>query len=72
MKVVLFTVGVLGLAVLFGLAEPMPASGQPVTTDDVRLVSEQMAEQTPGRAFVWNARTRGKGQTFRFAHSPLR
>ena len=42
MKAVLLAVGVLGLAAVFGLCEPLPASATPVTSDDVRLVSERM------------------------------
>ena len=48
MKVLLSLVCVLGLAVVFGLSEPAPASTQPVTSDDVQLVSEQtLAENGP-------------------------
>lgn len=72
MKAVLAAVVVLALGVFFARFEPARASATPVTSDDVRLVSEQMSEQTPGRACVWNARTKGKGQKFRFAHSPVR
>ena len=43
MRAVLFTVGVLGLAAVFALSEPAPASAKPVISDDVRLVSEQMS-----------------------------
>jgi hypothetical protein len=52
MKAVLFAAGVLGLAVTFGLFEPSSASGQPVTSDGVRLVSEQMSEGTSGTMCV--------------------
>jgi hypothetical protein len=45
MKAVLLAVGVLGLAIAFGMFEP--ASAKPVTSDDVRFVSERMSEQ-PG------------------------
>ena len=41
MKSLLSLFGLLGLAVVFGMSEPAPASTQPVTSDDVRLVSEQ-------------------------------
>jgi hypothetical protein len=52
MKAVLLAAGVLGLAAIFGGFEPTPASGQPVTSDDVRLVSEQMSEGTSGTMCV--------------------
>ena len=42
MKALLSVVGVLGLAALFGLFEPASASHRPVTSDDVRLVSEEI------------------------------
>ncbi len=41
MKSLLSLFGLLGLAVVFGMSEPVPASTQPITSDDVRLVSEQ-------------------------------
>ena len=62
MKAVLLAVGVLGLAAVFGLFEPTPASGQPVTSDDVRLVSERMSEQTPGRTCLCFTPGIGKGK----------
>jgi hypothetical protein len=43
MRALLLAVGVLGLALVFHLSEPAPASTQPVTSDDVQLLSEQMA-----------------------------
>ena len=52
MKAVLLALGVLGLAAVFGLCEPAPAAAKPVTSDDVRLVSEQMSEQSSGRTCV--------------------
>jgi hypothetical protein len=61
MKAVLFAVGVLGLAAVFGLCEPTPAAGTPVTSDDVRLVAEQMSEQDPGSTCVVRVRGKGKG-----------
>lgn len=42
MKALLAAVGVLGLAVCFGVSRPAPASTRPVTSDDVRVVSEQI------------------------------
>ena len=45
MRALLSVIGVLGLAVVFGMSEPAPASTQPVTSDDVRLVSEQMSSE---------------------------
>ena len=43
MKAILSAVSVLGLALVFGLSEPAPASHQPVTSDDVQMVSEEMS-----------------------------
>ena len=45
MKAALLALGVLGLAAIFGMSEPAPVSAKPVTLDNVRLVSEQMAPQ---------------------------
>jgi hypothetical protein len=45
MKMLVFAVGVLGLAALFGMSEPSSASAQPVTSADVRLVSEKVSDQ---------------------------
>ena len=50
MRALLSVVGVLGLAVVFGMFEPAPASSQPVTLDDVQLVSEQMSSEIGPRA----------------------
>ena len=42
MRALLLAAGVLGLALVFHLSEPAPASTMPVTSDDVQLLSEQM------------------------------
>lgn len=61
MKAVVLVVGVLGLAAVFGLCEPTPGSGTAVTSGDVRLVSEQMSEQTSSQlaARVRNGKANG-------------
>jgi len=64
MKALLSVVGVLGLAVVFGLTEPVPASTQPVTLDDVRLVSEQVSNDD-GPLGAKNGKTRGRGRRLR-------
>ena len=56
MKVLLSVFGVLGLAVVFGLFEPASASTQPVTSDDVQMVSEQMSSQAGPTGYGKNAR----------------
>lgn len=45
MRALLLSAGVLGLAAFFGLFEPTPVSARPVTSDDVRVLSEQISEQ---------------------------
>ncbi|MEX0611427.1 MAG: hypothetical protein WD738_23180 [Pirellulales bacterium] len=42
MRVFLLVVGVFGLAAVFTLCEPAPASSELVTSGEVQLVSEQM------------------------------
>jgi hypothetical protein len=44
MKALLFAIGVLGLAAVFSLFEPAPASATPVTSDDVGVTSEKVQE----------------------------
>jgi hypothetical protein len=41
MRALLLSVGLLGLALLFAVAESAPASTQRVTSDDVELASER-------------------------------
>ena len=68
MKALLSVVGVLGLAVVFSMSEPVPASPQPVTSGDVQLVSEQtLSDGTPQEVRRQNARKNGKRgrRTFR-------
>ena len=43
MRALLLAVGVLGLVAVFGLSEPAPASAEPVTSDDLQLMSEQLS-----------------------------
>ncbi len=50
MKSLLSLFGLLGLAVVFGMSEPVPASTQPITSDDVRLVSEQTSSEIGQKA----------------------
>lgn len=61
MKAVLSVVCVLGLGAIFAMFEPTPASATPVTSDDVRLVSEQMSGQSPGLTCVLR-NPKGKGR----------
>jgi len=42
--------GVLGIAVVLGMSEPMPASATPVTPDGVRLISERNLQKNSPRA----------------------
>ena len=65
MKAFLLAVCVLGLAVGFGLCEPEPTSVSAVTSDEVRLVSERIAEQTSSQAM---ARTRNGKRAGGIAH----
>jgi hypothetical protein len=44
MKALLFAVGVLGLAAVFAMFEPTPASATPVTSDDVGVTLEKVQE----------------------------
>ena len=60
MKTLLSVVGVLGLAVVFGLSEPAPASTKPVTSDDVQLLSEQMPSQDGPQGYGKNGRFGGR------------
>lgn len=62
MKAVLLAVGVLGLGAVFAMFEPAPASAKPVTSDDVRLVSERMSEQASSQVM---ARQRNMWKSFR-------
>jgi hypothetical protein len=55
MKAVLFALGVLGLAAVFAVSEPTAVSARPVTSDDVRVVSEQMPDKASSQV---TARTR--------------
>jgi len=54
MKAVLLTIGVLGLAAVFDMTEPTSASTQLVTSDDVRLVSEQRSEHRGSQVMARN------------------
>ena len=67
MRALLLAVGVLGLAVVFGWSEPVPASTKPVTSDDVQLVSEQMSSHDGQHGVDGvankNARKNGQGQS---------
>lgn len=61
MKLLVFALGVLGLAAIFGMSEPRPVSGEPVTSADVRLVSEKVSNREAGsvqntKQFVHNYR----------------
>jgi hypothetical protein len=63
MKALLFAVGVLGLAAVFSLFEPAPASATPVTSDDVGVTSEKVQEPSGPPS----ARTRnGKQSHYRY------
>lgn len=63
MKALLAAIGVLGLAVAFGLCEPAPASARAVTSADVQLVSEQVvSDDDPRGAKYGNLRGRGRGR----------
>ena len=61
MRTLLLAVGVLGLAVVFGWSEPAPASAQPVTSDDVQLVSEQMSSHDGPQGLGKNGFKNGRG-----------
>ena len=56
MRALLLAAGVLGLALVFHLSEPAPASTRPVTSDDVQLLSEQMPSQSGPNGAGKNAR----------------
>ena len=62
MRALLLSVTVLGLIVAFAQSEPAPASAQPVTTDDVRLVSEHMLSDN-GRQAGKNGNTGRNGKS---------
>jgi hypothetical protein len=61
MKAVLLAVGVLGLGAFIAMFEPGRASAAPVTSKEVRLVSEQLNAQTPGRTCL-GIKLKGKGR----------
>ena len=64
MKGILIATGVLGIALVFGQCERAPASShtEPVTSSDVRLVSERMTDRDASEVSGKNARgSRGKG-----------
>jgi hypothetical protein len=67
MKALLSVVGVFGLAAVFGFFEPASASHRSVTSEDVRLVSEEMplvSEQTSSDDVSRSTGRRG-GRQFR-------
>ena len=45
MKAILSAISVLALALVFGLSEPAPASHEPVKSDDVELLSEELSSE---------------------------
>ena len=59
MKALLLAIGILGLAAVIGKFEPASASAKAVTSDEVQLLSEQIATQ-PSHAKEWgkNGKTR--------------
>ena len=59
MRALLLAVGVLGLVAVFGLSEPAPASAEPVTSDDVQLMSEQMSGDDGSQGYGKNGRRAG-------------
>ena len=61
MKAIFSLIGVFGLAVAFGLAEPVPASSQRVTLDDVQLVSEQTSSNAGPQVAGRYANKNGRG-----------
>ncbi len=54
MRVLLFAAGVLGIALVFGQCERAPAAAEPVTSDDVQLLSEQVASLDGPQGFGKN------------------
>ena len=63
MRVLLLSVAVLALAVVFGMSERAPGSTQPVSSDDVGLVSEQtLSEHDPKAGKNGNSDRNGRGR----------
>lgn len=61
MRVLICAAGVLGMALMFGLCERAPAAG-PVTSDDVQLLSEQVASLDGPQGFGKNGNSGMNGR----------
>jgi hypothetical protein len=61
MRVLLFAAGVLGIALVFGACERAPGAADPVTSQDVQLLSEQVASLDGPQGFGKNGNKNGFG-----------
>ena len=62
MKALLSAAGVFALALVFGLSEPAPASHEPVRSDDVELMSEEVSNDAERNGWGKNGQSRQFGR----------